>query len=92
LSLLSIIQSVCAELSIPIPSLVVANTDPTIAQLRYLCQRAGDDLARDYDWSDLHMLRSFTTTGAYPSRPLCRPTGRSSSIIRQSGTIPASGS
>lgn len=73
MSLLTIVQNCCAELSIPIPGLVAANPDPTVTQLRYLCQRAGDDLARDYDWSDLHTLRSFTTTGAYPE-PAALPT------------------
>jgi hypothetical protein len=66
MSLLTIVQQACATLSINIPGLVVGNPDPTVVQLLSLAQEAGDDLARDYDWSNLHVLRQFTTTGAYP--------------------------
>jgi hypothetical protein len=66
MSLLTIVQNVCAELAIPIPGVVASNTDPTIVQLKFLSQRAGDEVARDYDWSDLHFAISFTATGTYP--------------------------
>lgn len=66
MSLLTICQNVCAELSIPIPGLVAANPDPTITQLKLLAQRAGDELSRDYDWSILRVPTSFTCTGTIP--------------------------
>lgn len=66
MSLLTLIQNVCAELSLDIPGLVIGSPDPTTAQLRVLSQRAGDELARDYDWSILRIPTQFTSTGAYP--------------------------
>ncbi|AVA22470.1 hypothetical protein [Rhizobium sp. NXC24] len=66
MSLLTIIQNVCAELSLAIPGLVMGSPDPMTTQLRILCQRAGDDLARDHDWSILLIQRTFTATGAMP--------------------------
>ncbi|NTJ63537.1 hypothetical protein G6M50_38085 [Agrobacterium rhizogenes] len=66
MSLLTIVQQACATLSINVPGLVIGNPDPTVTQLLSLAQEAGDDLARDYDWSNLHILSQFTTTGAYP--------------------------
>ncbi|NTG09263.1 hypothetical protein [Rhizobium rhizogenes] len=66
MSLLTIIQNVCAELSIQIPGLVAANPDPTVMQLKQLSQRAAYALARDHDWSDLVVRRSFTATGVIP--------------------------
>ncbi len=66
MSLLTIIQNVCAEINIDIPSQIMVSTDPKVTQLRILCQRAGYDLARDYDWSTLRVARSFPCTGAVP--------------------------
>ncbi|RDJ12419.1 hypothetical protein [Rhizobium grahamii] len=66
MSLLTIVQNVCAELSLPVPTAVISSQDPTLIQLRILCQRAGDDLARDHDWSILRVIRTFACTGAYP--------------------------
>jgi hypothetical protein len=67
MSLLTIVQKACAVLALPVPGLIVGNPDPTVLQLLGLVQEAGDDLALDeYDWSNLHVLRSFTASGAYP--------------------------
>lgn len=66
MSLLTILQNVCAEINLDIPSIVMGSTDPKVTQLRILCQRAGDDLARDYDWSILRVSRSFACTGVMP--------------------------
>lgn len=66
MTLLTIIQNVCAEINLDVPSLVMGSTDPKVTQLRILCQRAGYDLERDYDWSTLYTARSFTCTGAMP--------------------------
>lgn len=66
MSLLTIIQNVCAELSLDIPGLIMGSPDPTTLQLRVLAKRAGDELSRDHDWSVLLTQRSFTATGAIP--------------------------
>lgn len=66
MSLLTICQNVCAELSIPIPGLVAANADPTTVQLKMLVQRVGDEVAREHDWSDLMVPRTFTASGSSP--------------------------
>lgn len=66
MSLLSIIQNVCAEINVDVPSQIMASTDPKVTQLRILSQRAGDDLVRDNDWSILRTARTFTCTGATP--------------------------
>lgn len=66
MSLLTIIQNVCAEINIDVPSAVMSSADPQIVQLRILSFRAGYELARDHDWSVLVVRRSFTTTGTTP--------------------------
>ncbi|MBY5442107.1 hypothetical protein HFO93_01115 [Rhizobium leguminosarum] len=66
MSLLTIIQNVCAEISIDPPTAVMSSADPQIAQLRILSFRAGRDLQRNHDWSALVVIRDFTATGAIP--------------------------
>lgn len=61
MSLLTICQNVCAELSLDQPISVMDNTDATIVQLQKLIQREGDELARVYDWSSLVVQRTFTS-------------------------------
>ncbi|HWU63572.1 MAG TPA: hypothetical protein VN112_16255 [Ensifer sp.] len=61
MTLLTILQNVCAELSLDEPSSVVANSDGTVKQLLRLAQREGDELARCYDWSTLIIQREFTS-------------------------------
>lgn len=66
MSLLTIIQNVCAEISIDPPTAVMSSADPQIAQLRILSFRAGRELQRNHDWSALIVRREFTATGAIP--------------------------
>ncbi|MBX4954300.1 phage adaptor protein [Rhizobium lentis] len=66
MSLLTIIQNVCAEISIDPPTAVMSSADPQIAQLRILSFRAGRELMRGHDWSALVVVRNFTATGAIP--------------------------
>lgn len=66
MTLLTVIQNVCAELSLDQPGLVMGSPDPTTTQLRALSQRAGDEIARAHDWSALRISRQFTATGAIP--------------------------
>ncbi len=66
MSLLTIIQNVCAEISIDQPAAVMSSADPKIIQLRALSFRAGYELARAHDWSFLVTPTSFTATGVIP--------------------------
>lgn len=66
MSLLTIIQNVCAEIDLDVPTAVMSSADPQIRQLRQLSYRAGRDLLKDHDWSVLNTKRTFTATGAIP--------------------------
>lgn len=66
MSLLTIIQNVCAEIDLDPPTAVMSSADPQIMQLRILSTRAGRDLVREHDWSALMVRRQFVTTGANP--------------------------
>ena len=66
MSLLTIVQNACAELSLDQPASVVTATDAMTIQMLKLAQRAGDELARDHNWSALRVTRNFTCTGAMP--------------------------
>lgn len=66
MSLLTIIQNVCAEIDLDPPAAVMSSADPQIMQLRILSTRAGRDLMREHDWSALLVDRQFTATGANP--------------------------
>ncbi|MGR9188833.1 hypothetical protein [Rhizobium leguminosarum] len=66
MSLLTIIQNVCAEIDLDPPTAVMSSADPQINQLRILSYRAGKDLLKDHDWSSLVVSRDFTATGAIP--------------------------
>ncbi|MBY3583798.1 hypothetical protein HJA77_21850 [Rhizobium bangladeshense] len=66
MSLLTIIQNVCAEIDLDPPAAVMSSADPQIMQLRILSTRAGRDLMRAHDWSALLVDRQFATTGAAP--------------------------
>lgn len=60
MSLLTLIQSVSRQLGLPQPNVAFSATDDMFEQLVILAQEAGDDLARDHDWSELVIYRSFT--------------------------------
>lgn len=66
MSLLTIIQNVCAEIDLDPPTAVMSSADPQIMQLRILSTRAGRDLIRAHDWSALMVRRQFQATGANP--------------------------
>ncbi|MGO7438897.1 hypothetical protein ACC674_15405 [Rhizobium ruizarguesonis] len=66
MSLLTIIQNVCAEIDLDPPTAVMSSADPQIRQLQILSYRAGKDLLKDHDWSVLNTTRNFTATGAIP--------------------------
>lgn len=66
MTILSIIQNVCAEIDLDPPAAVVSSADPQIRQLQILSYRAGKDLLKDHDWSVLMTTRNFTATGIIP--------------------------
>lgn len=53
MDLLEIIQTVTAELGLTAPTTVVGSTDLQTQQLLALANRAGTQLYREYDWTDL---------------------------------------
>ncbi|ARM14170.1 MULTISPECIES: hypothetical protein [Rhizobium] len=66
MSLLTIIQNVCAEIDLDPPAAVMSSADPQVRQLLILTTRAGRDLLKDHDWSVLTTVRDFTATGVIP--------------------------
>lgn len=68
MNILQICQLVCYESNIPAPSAIVASTDPSVLQLRYLYIATGEDLLSRRCWTFLKKTHSFTTSsgdGAY---------------------------
>jgi len=63
-TLLTITQDACRELRLPVPSTVIDNADKQIASLLAMSNRGGRTLARDYDWTALQRLHTFTTDGS----------------------------
>ena len=65
MSILSMIQTVCAEVGIPIPNAAMTSGDPQIVQMVALAQREGRELAsfavKDACWSVLQKQYLFTT-------------------------------
>lgn len=53
MTLLEIVQTACNELGLVAPSYVAGNSDLQVTQLLALANRAGMELYRDYDWTDL---------------------------------------
>lgn len=61
MSLLTIIQSVCGRLSLPVPSVVVTSTDQLVQQLYTLANEEGASLAKRGDWQSLTAEWIFIT-------------------------------
>lgn len=62
MSLLTIVQGVCDELSLPRPSVVVTSTDQQVRQLLRLANVEGRSLAKRHGWQVLTTEHTFTTT------------------------------
>src|SRR3990167_567366 len=62
MSLLTIVQDACDEIGVPQPYTVIDNTDEQIRKLLALSNRDGRSWTRDYDWTILQRLYTFTTT------------------------------
>jgi hypothetical protein len=72
-SLLTIIQQACGELSLTVPTVVVGSTDPQVIQLLALAQRAGQQIAQAHPWQALMAEKTFTTV-ASTEQPAALPT------------------
>jgi hypothetical protein len=64
-SLLSIVQTVCSEVGIPVPNAALTSSDPQVLQMVALANREGRELAsfpaKDASWSALQKQYLFTT-------------------------------
>lgn len=73
MTVLSIVQNACRELSLDVPAEVFASTNDIVVQLRGLLRRELHELARRANWTKLIKEQTFTTvaqdlqTGAVPS-------------------------
>lgn len=61
MSLLTIVQDVCATVGIQTPTSVIGNTEQDITQLVQLSLIEGKALADEYDWDELIKEATFTT-------------------------------
>lgn len=61
MSLLSLIQSSCRLLALPVPDVVVSSRDTQVQQLYELANEEGEELAGSYDWQVLRQQHTFTT-------------------------------
>lgn len=61
MNLLALIQQVCRELAISVPTAVVTSVDPMIVQLYALLNRHGHDMSRQFEWEKLDREYMLTT-------------------------------
>lgn len=64
MTLLSVVQDVCARLSLTIPAVVVGSTDSQVLQLYALANKAGHDLGQSFPWQALMEEKTFVTVAA----------------------------
>lgn len=62
MSLLTIVQDACRGLALPVPTGIIASTDPSVQQLRRLADQEGRDLLHTHTWRKLVKEQTFTTT------------------------------
>ena len=74
MSLLSVVQSACRRLAIPVPTAVVSSQDSQVLQLWELANQEVTELSERYDWSILVRQTSFTTVAA-EDQPSSVPAG-----------------
>jgi hypothetical protein len=61
-SIISCIQTVAAEMNLPVPQVVVTNQDKNIIKIRTMLIGACDDLLAEHDWNFLQREHAFNTT------------------------------
>jgi len=64
MTILEIIQAVCKNVGITVPSSAVANTEREYVELVQFAKEAGDEIARRADWSALRSTATITGTGS----------------------------
>ncbi len=62
MSLLTIVQTACRKLSLPVSETVIGNTDATIKQMLYLLEEAGKDARDKWRWPQLTKEHTWTLT------------------------------
>jgi len=60
-SLLTLINAALSELGLPVTTAVIGSSDATVAQMRYLADAEGQDLAARATWPDLTREHTFAT-------------------------------
>lgn len=63
MTILTIIQQVCASCNLDVPTAAISATDPTITQLIALAQQEGDETASSFDWRNLKIGLSIVGDG-----------------------------
>lgn len=69
-TLLQLIQTVAAELNLPVPQGAISATDQNVLKLLALTRATCDDLLAEYDWQQLQTRYTFTTTAGVDSYAL----------------------
>ncbi|MDE3021974.1 MAG: hypothetical protein KGI54_08950 [Pseudomonadota bacterium] len=64
MQLLELVQNFCLEVGIAAPTQVVTSQDVQINQVLAILNRAGHDLARDFEWQELDKEYIVTTVGS----------------------------
>lgn len=80
MSLLTVVQTACRRLAIPVPTAVVSSQDSQVQQLWELANQEGTELTERYDWSALVRQTNFTTVAA-EDQPSSVPSGFGHYII-----------
>lgn len=60
-TLLAIVQTICAEMTAPQPSLVLTSQDANVLKILALVRAACDDLTYEHDWNFLQQRYQFNT-------------------------------
>lgn len=69
-TLLQIIQTVAAELNLPVPQGAVSATDQSVIKLVALARATCDDLLAEYDWQQLQRTYTFSSVDGVDSYSL----------------------
>lgn len=88
MSLLTIIQDACSELSLPVPTTIIGNTDPTVSQLLALSNSEGQEFCKlQGPWGGWPELNKTYTFNLVPYGPFTGTLTKNSAII--TGMAPA---
>ena len=64
MTMLTVVQAACRELSIPAPNAAASSTDLQTTQMVAFYNELGEELMLGFDWQDLVTEYTFATTGA----------------------------